>query len=90
MWSILHIFGGYQLVTENAIEGFFEHFSQCLLADYKVEGKPPRIWEVSSDWSSYRNGMYRSIEQALVGRETADTKNACKGGYKATGFTNRL
>ena len=31
----------------------------------KVEGQPPRIWEISSDWSSYRNGMYRTIEQAL-------------------------
>ena len=46
----------------------------------KVEGQPPRIWEISSDWSSYRNGINSSIEQALVGREEPDIKNACKGG----------
>ena len=57
----------YQLVTENAIKGFFEPFIQCWL----VDGQPPRIWEINSDWSSYRNGMYRSIEWASLGREIA-------------------
>ena len=51
---------------------------KCLLASVgrptiKVEGQPPRIWEVSSDWSSYRNGMYRSIEQAVSGEGDCPT-----------------
>ena len=44
-------------VTENAIKVFSSRLASVGRPTIKVEGQPTRIWEISSDWSSYRNGM---------------------------------